>query len=248
MEQRIVEFIRALRAAGVRISISESQDAMYSIEEIGIIDPEKFKQALKTTLVKEHRDQPTFSYFFPLFFSSNEPPMNDIMDNLTEEQKQMLEQALQSLMGDMDALQEMLENLLNGKPLTQEQLDQMGEQAGLPNGDEMYQRAWFERRMERQAQMNSLDRMIAELMEELAEMGMSQEALDQLEEMLRENLEGLSEQITKGILFLINVFTGCASFALTAPVLLLLIGQISMHMLFFNNKSIVCCDCSAAVP
>ncbi|MEL6307928.1 MAG: VWA domain-containing protein [Chloroflexota bacterium] len=193
----MVEFIRALRAAGVRISISESQDAMYSIEEIGIIDPEKFKQALKTTLVKEHRDQPTFSYFFPLFFSSNEPPMNDIMDNLTEEQKEMLEQALQSLMGDMDALQEMLESLLNGKPLTQEQLEQMGEQAGLPNGDEMYQRAWFERRMERQAQMNSLDRLIAELMEELAEMGMSQDALDQLEEMLRENLEGLSEQISQ---------------------------------------------------
>ncbi|GAB5491809.1 MAG: VWA domain-containing protein [Phototrophicaceae bacterium] len=197
MDQRMVEFIRALRAAGVRISISESQDAMFGVNEVGIINLEHFKNTMKATLVKEHRDQDKFDYFFPLFFNSNQPPMQDIMDNLTPEQQEMLQQALESLMGDMDALRDMLQQLMNGQGLTQEQLDQMGEMSGLPNGDEMYQRAWFERRMQRQAQMNSLERMIGELLDELAEMGMSDEALAELEQMLRDNLQGISDQISQ---------------------------------------------------
>lgn len=197
MEQRMVEFIRALRAAGVRISISESQDAMFGVDEVGINDIEHFRDTMKATLVKEHRDQPTFEHFFPLFFSSNQPPLEDIMDNLTPEQQEMLQQALQSLMGDMDALKDMLQQLLDGQAFSQEQLDQMGQMSGLPNGDEMYQQAWFERRMKRQAQMNSLERMIAELLQELSEMGMGDDALDELEQMLRDNMEGLSDQISQ---------------------------------------------------
>ncbi len=197
MEQRMVEFIRALRAAGVRISISESQDAMFGVSEVGISNVEHFQNTMKATLVKEHRDQPTFDYFFPLFFKSNEPPLQDIMDNLTQEQQEMLQQAMQSLMGDMDALKEMLQQMMNGQAFSQEQLQQMGDMSGLPNGDEMYQRAWFERRMQRQAQLNSMERMIAQLLEELSEMGMSDDALAELEQMLRENLEGLSDQISQ---------------------------------------------------
>jgi uncharacterized protein with von Willebrand factor type A (vWA) domain len=196
MDQRMVEFIRALRAAGVRISVAESQDAMFGVNEVGIIQSEIFKNAMKATLVKEHRDQTTFDYFFPLFFSSNQPPLEDIMDNLSPEQQKMLQDALQSMMGNMDALRDLMQQLLNGQAFSQEQLQDMGEQSGLPNGDEMYQRAWFERRMMRQAQMNSLERMIAELLNELAEMGMSPETLAELEAMLRENFQGLSEQIS----------------------------------------------------
>lgn len=196
MDKRMVDFIRALRAAGIRISISESQDAMFGVDAVGIRNVDQFRNTLKTTLVKEHRDQNTFEYFFPLFFSNNEPPLQDIMDNLTPEQQEMLQQALQSLMGNPDALKDLLQQMLNGQPLSQEQLEQMGEMSGLPNGDQMYQRNWFERRMMRQAQLQSLQRMIDELLEELIEMGMSDEAIEELERMLRENLEGLADQIS----------------------------------------------------
>lgn len=197
MDKRMVDFIRALRAAGIRISISESQDAMFGVGEVGIRNLQNFRETLKATLVKEQRDQPTFEYFFPLFFSNNQPPLEDIMDNLTPEQQQMLQQALQSLMGDMEALKELMDQLMNGEGFSQEQLEQMGQQAGLPSGEEMYQRGWFERRMMRQAQMNALERMIAEILNELAEMGMSDDALAELEQMLRDNLQGLSEQISQ---------------------------------------------------
>lgn len=197
MDKRMVEFIRALRASGIRISISESQDAMFGVHEVGIFNLDHFKQTLKSTLVKEQRDQSTFDYFFPLFFSSNQPPLQDIMEELTPEQQQMLQQALQSLSGNSDALRQMLQQLLRGQAMSQEQLEGLGEQSGLSGGDEMYQRSWFERRMSRNAQLNALENMIAEMLEELAEMGMSQQALEELSEMLRENLQGLADQISQ---------------------------------------------------
>lgn len=82
MDRRMVEFVRALRAAGVRISVAESQDALFGIEKVGILNPDIFRTALKTTLVKERHDQGTFDYFFPLFFSANQPPMEDINEQL----------------------------------------------------------------------------------------------------------------------------------------------------------------------
>ena len=197
MDRRMVEFVRALRAAGVRISVAESQDALFGIEKVGILNPNVFRTALKTTLVKERRDQDTFDYFFPLFFSANQPPMEDINEQLTPEQQQMLQRAMDALMGDMEALRQLLEQLLNGQRFSDEQLQQMGQQAGLESGSDMYQRAWFERRMNSQSGMNQLGQMIDELLEMLAEMGFSQEQLDQLAEMLRQNMRGLSEQISQ---------------------------------------------------
>lgn len=197
MQKRTVEFIRALRAAGIRISLAESQDAMFGIDHTGVRDVETFKSTLKATLVKEHNDQPTFDYFFPLFFSNNKPPLENILDQLTPEQQEMLQEAMQSLMGNMDALRDLLDRLLEGRNFTDEELEQMGNMSGLPQGDEMYMRQWFERRMSRQAGMTQLERMLEELLNELAEAGMSEEALAELEEMLRENLMGLSDQISQ---------------------------------------------------
>ena len=196
MDKRMVEFIRAMRAAGVRISVSETQDAMFGAEAVGISNIDHFRQMLLSTLVKEHNDKPTFEHFFPLFFSSNQPPMDDIMDQLTPEQQQMLEQAMQALSGSMDALQELLDQLMNGQPFTSEQLQQMGEQAGLQSGDAMYQQDWFERRMLSQSGLRQLEKLLQEMLEQLAEMGMSPDELAELADMLRNNLQGLAEQMS----------------------------------------------------
>ena len=197
MEKRMVQFIRALRAAGVRISLAESQDAMYGVEAVGAGQRDFFRSTLRATLVKEARDQSTFDYFFPLFFGNNQPPMNNIPDNLSPEDQQKLQDALQSLMGNMQALKDLLRQLLEGRPFSQEQLDQMGQQSGLNQGDQMYQRQWFERRMNRQAGMQQLQQMIEELLQQLEQMGMSEQALGELRQQLQENAQGLAEQISK---------------------------------------------------
>lgn len=199
MDTRMVEFVRALRAAGVRISLAESQDAMFGVNAVGAGNRDFFRSALRTTLVKESRDQQTFEYFFPLFFGNAAPPMQNIPDNLSGDDQQKLQEALRSLMGDMNALKQLMQQLMQGQPFSKEQLDQMGRQAGLEQGSEMYQRQWFERRMNRQAGMQQLDDLIEQLMEQLRQMGMSQPARQELREMLEQNAEGLSEQISNHV-------------------------------------------------
>jgi uncharacterized protein len=195
MDKRMVQFIRALRAAGVRISLAESQDAMYAVDAVGAQSRDIFRSTLRTTLVKEARDQKTFDYFFPLFFGNNQPPMQNIPDNLSPDEQQKLQDALQSLTGNMEALKDLLRQLLEGKPFSKEQLDQMGEQSGLNQGSDMYQRQWFERRMNRQNGMQQLQDLIEQLLQELREMGMSEQAVQEINQQLQENAEGLSEQI-----------------------------------------------------
>lgn len=193
----MVDFIRALRAAGVRISLAESMDAMHGVETVGIGDKGVFRAAMKTTLVKEARDQATFDYFFPLFFEQNNPPLENIPDKLTTEQQEMLQMALQSLMGDLQALRDLLRQLIEGQPFSQQQLEQQGQQAGLPQASDLSHRSWFERRMQRQMGLLQLQQMIEQLLAELEQMGMDGQALQELREMLEQNAEGLSEQVAQ---------------------------------------------------
>ncbi len=196
MQKRMIEFIRALRAAGVRVSLAESQDAMFGVDYAGVRDAAAFKHTMKATLVKNHRDQPTFEYFFPLFFSNSKPPLENIMEQLTDEQQAMLKAAMQSM---MDALRGLMDRLLEGRPFSGEELRRLSEMSGLPQGDQMYMRSWFERRMNRQAGLTQMARMLDDMLDELAAMGLEDETLAELEAMLRGNLAGLSEQISQHV-------------------------------------------------
>jgi hypothetical protein len=196
MDKRMVAFIRALRAAGVRISLAESQDAMFGTDAVGVHHKDYFRAALKTTLVKEVRDQEKFDQFFPLFFGSNTPPMQDIMSQMSPADQQLMQQAMQALQGDLQALRDLMRQLMRGQPFSQQQLDQMAQQAGMNQANDMYQRQWFERRMNRQAGLQQLQQLIEQLLQKLQEMGMSPQQAQELREMMQENAQGLAEQIS----------------------------------------------------
>jgi len=115
MEDRIVRFIAALRASGVRVSVAESQDAWRAIDALGVGDREHFRLSLRSTLVKDADALPTFEELFPLYFGRGTPPLIDPQAELTPEQQQMLQELLQELMEQLAAdLQKMLDWLLNG--------------------------------------------------------------------------------------------------------------------------------------
>ena len=160
----MIDFIRALRAAGVRISLAESQDAMFGVDETGVRHADTFKSTMKATLVKNQRDQPVFDYFFPLFFKNNKPPLQNILEQMTEDEQALMRDAMESLMGDLDALRDLLKRLLEGREFSDEELQQMGDASGLPQGDEMYMRSWFERRMNRQAGISQLERLLDDML------------------------------------------------------------------------------------
>ena len=197
MDKRIVEFIRTLRAAGVRISVAESADAMQAADQMGIADRDWFHGALKATLVKEHSDEATFDHFFPLFFDTGAPPMFDMEQELSPEQQEMLKQALQAMAGNREALQAMLDQMMRGQPLSQEQLDQLGQVSGVPNGDNPRQEGYYQRMMQRALGMQQLQEMLNQLEAQLQEMGMSEEAIQDIMEMLEANREALAEQIAQ---------------------------------------------------
>ncbi len=193
MDSRIVHFITALRASGVRISLAESQDAMYAIDALGIEDREVFRLSLKATLVKEAKDGPTFDRLFPLFFGSGQPPMMNGMDGLSADDQQMLRDALQQLLRELQA--ELMRRLMEGRPLTPDELQQLGQQSGLPNANQPYHQQWISRRMLQQLGMQDLEEAINELMELLAALGMSDEARQQLRDAVEGNAEALEQQV-----------------------------------------------------
>jgi uncharacterized protein with von Willebrand factor type A (vWA) domain len=193
MDSRIVHFITALRASGVRVSLAESQDAMYAIDALGVEDREVFRLSLKATLVKEAKDGPAFDRLFPLFFGSGQPPMMNGMDGLPSDEQQMLRDALRQMLRELQA--ELMRRLMEGRPLSLDELQQLGQQSGLPNANQPYHQQWISRRMLQQLGLQDLEEAINELMELLAALGMSDEARQQLRDAVEGNAEALEQQV-----------------------------------------------------
>ena len=82
MDQRVVEFIRGLRAGGVRVSLAESMDALHAMDALGITNRDVFRTSLRATLVKESEDMAVFEELFPLYFGSGGPAMQNATDDL----------------------------------------------------------------------------------------------------------------------------------------------------------------------
>ncbi len=66
--QKILEFVRILKEADVRVSPSEVIDVFGALGYVDFTDRSLFKQALSTTLVKDYTDLPIFDRCFGEFF------------------------------------------------------------------------------------------------------------------------------------------------------------------------------------
>ena len=193
MEERIVKFISALRSGGVRVSLAESTDAFCAVENLGVQDRDTFRLSLRATLVKDMESLSTFEELFPLFFGSGEPPpLMNLMDDLTEEEANMLAEALRQF---GQRLQDMLERLLRGEQLTPEELNALGQMVGLDQADDLRYREWMARRMQRALQFEQVREAMQEIMELMAQMGMNRERMEQMRQLIGQNMDSLREQL-----------------------------------------------------
>ncbi len=193
MEDRIIRFIAALRGGGVRVSLAESADAFQAIQEMGIQERERFKLALRATLVKEARDLSTFEELFPLFFDAAEtPPLLNLAQDLSPEEAAMIAEALRQF---SRRLREMLEKLIRGEKLSQEELEQLGQMVGLNRADDLRQREWLARRMAQALRFREVQEALRQLMELLAQMGMNKQRLEQMRQLIQANQQALMEQL-----------------------------------------------------
>ncbi len=195
MEARILQLISALRASGVRISLAESAEAFAATDLMGIQDRESFRRSLRATLVKDARDLSTFDKLFPLFFGSGQPPMlpgGDINEQLTPEEAEQLAEALRQFAQN---LRERMQRLMSGAPLSREELDQLGQMVGLNQMEDLRYQHWMAQRMMRAMAFPEVREALQELMEHLAEMGMSHERLDQMRELIQQNMQAMQSQL-----------------------------------------------------
>lgn len=198
MEERIIKFITALRAAGVRISVAESQDAWRAVERLGVANRDTFRLSLRATLVKDADALPTFEELFPQYFGSAASPLTNPQGNLSPEDQQKLQEALEQLMQDLARqLQQLLEWLLSGRGPTGDDLQKLAEQAGAdPSGRLTPSSA---RRMAQRMQdllgWDQLQDLLDQLWEALAQAGMDPATIEQLQAQAAENAGRLAEQL-----------------------------------------------------
>ena len=193
MEERIIKFISALRASGVRISLAESEDAFRAVDNMGIKKRENFRLSLRTTLVKDASSIPIFEELFPLFFGEGEsPPMMNLSDDLTPEEASKLAEALRQF---NDQLRKMLEKLMSGKQLSEQELERLARLVGLNQADNLRYREWMVQRMKRALRFKEVQEALQELASLLAEMGMDKERIEQMQQLLQANQKGLEDQL-----------------------------------------------------
>lgn len=196
MENRIIEFVRGLRAAGVRVSVAESADAMQATRVIGVANRDLFRESLRATLVKEAEGYQAFDELFPLYFQSGEPPLKSAYDDLSGDEQEMLRAALQGLSGRLDQL---LDWLTSGEGPTKEELEQLAEMAGMRWAQSPRDAMWVTREMMRQMGFDKLEEKLRELVERLRDMGMSEEAIAKLMGVVDANREMLGQYMAQQV-------------------------------------------------
>ncbi len=194
MDERIIQFIAALRSAGVRVSLAESADAFEAIKKLGVSSRNLFRISLAATLVKEASDQAKFEELFPLFFATSEvPPFDNLENELSDQEMRQLMEALQKY--NRERLKRLLERLINGTPLTPQELQELADQVGMESAQDLRFRDWMAQRMSRALGFDALRNVLAELVEELERAGMSSERAQQIREMLADNQSSLMDQL-----------------------------------------------------
>lgn len=194
MDDRIVEFVRGMRAAGVRVSVAEAYDAMRAVQVLGVADRELFRQSLRATLIKESADYPVFERLFPLYFGAGGPPLEQLSDTLNDDEQDMLRRALESM---SERMKRLMEWLTSGDGPSKEELEAMARQMSQMRSDSPYKTSWVSRRMLREMGLNQLPEQLAQLMEKLSEMGMSQESIRNLLGIVEANEQALREQVAQ---------------------------------------------------
>lgn len=196
MDERITEFVRGLRAAGVRVSLAEAVDAFRAVQLLGVGEKALFRESLRATLIKENKDFPIFDRLFPVYFAAGGPPLADARDALNEAERSALQEALQAF---NERTQRLLDWLTGGEPPSREELETLARQLAQRWRDSPRKAEWVTSSMLRELGFNDLEQNLGRLMQRLQEMGVRPEAIDGLLGIVRENAANVREQVSRQV-------------------------------------------------
>lgn len=78
MESKLVEFAGVLRRGGIRVSTAETLEALQAAQLLGLHDRERFRDALRATMVKRSSDLGAFDTLFDLYFCGIGDMINEL--------------------------------------------------------------------------------------------------------------------------------------------------------------------------
>ena len=206
MQEKVIEFTNLLRKSGVRVSVAEAIDAFESLDELSLDDREIFKDALRASMVKRGDEIPTYDQLFDLFWSGFYDSLqqgfgaiNADMSQLGIDPDELLRQ-LAELLGQMEDgdldLSELAKALLTQDLSTLEQMIRdAAEQAGMERIENMLQVGFFSRRTLEQMDMEGAGQELEQLAARLAEMGLSDEQVSGLRNMIQKLMETLRHTV-----------------------------------------------------
>lgn len=201
MQERIVEFVRGLRAGGVVVSTAEGLDAFAAIDVLGTHDRTLFRESLRATLIKRESDFEVFNELFPLYFSTNDLPLQNALEELSADEQGMVQEALE---GFDERMSQLLDWLTNGEGPTDEELQQMMQSSGIRWADSPASAVWVTRRMLQQMGFTQLEDKLAELAQRLRDLGMGQESIMRVMGVIETNRDELGQFVSQQVRYEIS--------------------------------------------
>src|SRR6185369_7144549 len=101
MDDKIVAFCALLRQNGLRVSVSETMDALRALGLVGLEDRATVRAALRATAVKRAVDVEAFDRLFDLFFSGMSQAIDEIT-NATQNAMELDPAAFQKMLEDLE--------------------------------------------------------------------------------------------------------------------------------------------------
>ncbi len=196
MDDRIVEFVRGLRAAGAAVSTAEEIDAFEAVRLLGVDRREIFKSVLRVTLIKNKGDFPVFEELFPIYFSHHDLALQDALEDLSAADQSRLQQVLASF---DERLNRLLSWLLTGEGPSAEELEALLAQSGLDWATSRGSSIWVTRRMLQQLGFGQLEEKLAQLAQELRDLGMSGDLIQRLLGIAEANREILMDHVASRV-------------------------------------------------
>lgn len=188
MEKRILEFVHALRKSDIRISLSETLDAIKATSWISLRKREDLRFALITTLIKKTSDQVEFDRLFALYFGNlgegggSSFSVLTWLDDLVREQGLSISPLSVAVMsGNTGNLELILENA--------------GQGISVDNIRYPLQIGYYSKKISEQIDWQLIEEDLRKLLESLQEKGYIASELQELDDQLRGNIDALHSMI-----------------------------------------------------
>ncbi|MGH7291889.1 MAG: VWA domain-containing protein, partial [Myxococcota bacterium] len=207
MDGKIVDFTALLRTNGLRVSMAEHLDAFHAVAQLGLVDREAFKAALRATMVKRAIDVATYDELFDLYFSGLGEAIRDTASGLMQamqidpQQLQSLMDQLAQILKDMDVdLSELAQALLqNDTGRLERLLREAAEQANAQGIERSYQEGRYSHSTAQSLGLGGLSEELDRLKQQLGNAALPPDLNEALQQFIEQRLRDLREMIRRTV-------------------------------------------------